>query len=58
MHLGEGAHEMLVERLHDNFHYTPYNRWEMYEHYKSEKKRIEDLRSNGETGYIRLVPYD
>jgi hypothetical protein len=57
-HLGDTRHDMLVERLHRNFHYTGFNRWEMCQHYKADEKRIQDERKAGKKGYIPLVSYD
>lgn len=56
--LGETRHDWLIERHQKIYRYKPHDRWEMNKHYIDDRKRIELLRANGETGYIRLVPYD
>jgi len=57
-HLGETRHDMLVERLQRNHHYTPYQRWEMGQHFRDELKRINERRLDGETGFISLTSFD
>lgn len=57
-HLGEGAFEMLKERMRHEWRYRDYHRKEISRHYLDEFKRIKQLRAEGETGYIRLISYD
>jgi hypothetical protein len=38
--------------------YTKAEQLEIRQHYKEELKRIQQLRADGETGYIPLVSYD
>lgn len=56
--LGEGRHDILVERMHRNFHYTPANRREMHLHYREEHRRIKALRATGELHDIPMIAYD
>ena len=56
--LGDTRHEWLVERLHDNFHYTPADRFEMNAHYRKELKTMQRERMNGKIGLLNLVAWD
>jgi hypothetical protein len=57
-HLGDGAYEMLVERMRGSFRYSGHQRVEISKHYRDELRRIEALRRDGEQGYIEIVSYD
>ena len=57
-HLGEVRHDELVERMQDNFHYTPADRKEMLVHYRGEYDRIRQLRMEGNVGPIEIVSFD
>jgi hypothetical protein len=51
--------EMLRERHNDpNWKYTKRDLAALYQHMKSELKRIEDLRAEGKQGRIEFEPWD
>ena len=56
--LGEEGLEELVKRMHGSVKYTPADRWDIGQHYKEEKARIEEERKNGKTGTIKLISYE
>lgn len=55
---GDTRWDWLIERLQKPRKYTPYNRWEMNEHFKREIERVQTLRLGGESGFISLVSWD
>lgn len=57
-HLGEGRHEMLVERLRNPYRYRPQDRHEMTQHYRAQLNYIEKQRKEGRQGTLPVVPYD
>jgi len=56
--LGEGAHDLLVERHHRTFRYRDWERGEMNEHYRAQTKYMERLRKEGQTGVLPVVAWD
>jgi len=56
--LGEVRHEWLVERHQGIFRYKPWERWEMNQHYRAQKLKMEKLRIDGELGYLVLSAWD
>lgn len=57
-HLGDGAHDLLVERLQTNWPYSSAEKKEINEHYKKELNRVRELRKQGICGIINIEPYD
>ena len=57
-HMGDTNYDHAKRLAWSCRKYTKAEQKEIREHYKKEKERIESLRANGETGYIRLVSYD
>ena len=57
-HLGEGAFDILMERFHGTRKYMPHDRWEMNQHYRSQRRYMERLRSQGEQGWLPMVAWD
>ena len=56
--LGESNYDEAKRRAWETRKYTKAEQADIAKHYREEVKRIEDLRKNGETGYIPLVSYD
>ena len=56
--LGDTRHDWLVERMQNNFNYTPADRFDMNCHYRKELKRMQCERSDGNIGYLNLVAWD
>ena len=56
--LGEGAHDMLIERHHGTVRYPGWERWEMNQHYKAQTKKIERQRKEGSVGVLVLTSWD
>jgi len=57
-YLGAGVIQMLDDRLRERRKYTKADKEEIYQHYKAEAERVKKLRMAGETGIIRIVPFD
>ena len=57
-YLGVGVIQMLEDRLRERRKYTKADKEEIYQHYKAEAERVKKLRMAGETGIIRIVPFD
>tara|TARA_R100001244_G_scaffold56250_1_gene47995 strand:+ start:895 stop:1065 length:171 start_codon:yes stop_codon:yes gene_type:complete len=55
--VGEAFLERKSEAHHKPRKMIKAEKKEMYDHYKSELKRIKELRKNGEKGYIETVSY-
>lgn len=56
--LGEVRYERAYA-LHNSIRkYTKAEKAEMLKHYKAEKRRMEQRRKDGETGYLEFVGYD
>ena len=55
--VGEAFLEMKSETHNKPRKMTKAEKQEMYDHYKSELKRVKELRKNGEKGYIETVSY-
>ena len=55
--MGEAFLEMKSETHNKPRKMTKAEKQEMYDHYKSELKRVKELRKNGEKGYIETVSY-
>ncbi|GAM63643.1 hypothetical protein JCM19232_2623 [Vibrio ishigakensis] len=55
--IGEGTIELLREKMRSKVKVTKAEEKEIAKHYRSELKRIEELRAQGVTGYIDFVSY-
>ena len=56
--LGDDTFAEIVLRANSVRKYSPQDRAEMNEHYKSQLKYMERRRAEGERGYLPLVRYD
>lgn len=56
--LGEGFIDLLTERKNQITKYTKADREDIYNHLKSEYKRIKEIRDSGEGDRIEFVAYD
>ena len=56
--LGDTRYDWLMQRHNQIAKYSKKEKKEIAQHYKQELKRIQELRKNGETGYIELISYD
>ena len=57
-HLGDGAYEMLMERMRGQYRYRDYHRAEISKHYRDEERRVKQERLDGAEGVIEIVSYD
>lgn len=57
--LGETRHEWLIERHQGIYRYKPWERYEMNQHYRAQRKAIERRRKEkNEVGFIDVVAWD
>ncbi len=57
--LGETRFDMLMERFHGTRKYMPYDRWEMNQHYRAQRRYIERLRTKEAAwGWQPMVSWD
>lgn len=56
--LGEVRYDMLRDRNRQVYRYRAADKKAMKEHYRSELKRLLDMRRNGVTGYIEVIAFD
>ncbi len=56
--LGPEAYDTAKQLAHSTVKFTKSDKADMLEHFKSELKRMEDLRKDGVTGFIRLNSFD
>lgn len=56
--LGDSNYDEAKRRAWKSRKFTKAEQLEVRKHYQSELKRIQELRKNGETGYIPLISYD
>ena len=57
-HMGDSNYEEAKRRAWSAVKYTKQDKLDMRAHYRAETVRIEKLRAEGKTGFIRLVSYD